>query len=215
MLSELPFGAWLSYTPRGESKETRDSRNLTYNLKEDRARGEPPAPLSTLLAQRLRESLADVPFATWLGPAVTLVPMPKSSLMQPGTLWVPQRLASAMVAAGLGRESLELLRRTSAVAKAAFSLATARPRAADHYRTLAVDGVLHPPTAIVLVDDVITTGASMIAAASRLSEAMPGVPIRGLAFVRTVSSAADFAGILSPCVGTITYYSSGRTHREP
>ena len=215
MLSELPFGSWLSYTPRGDSKDCRDSRNLTYNLKEDRAFGSPPQPLSTLLAGHLRESLAQMPFAAWLGPGVTLVPVPKSSLMQPGTLWVPQRLAGAMVAVGLGRESLALLRRTSAVAKAAFSGASSRPRAADHDATLAVDKDLYAPTEIVVVDDVITTGAAMIAAASRLSEAFPGVPIRGIAFVRTVSSPEDFAGIQAPCVGTITLYPSGRTHREP
>ncbi len=108
MLSELPFGSFLSYAPRGDSKEARESRNFTYNLKEDRAFGDPPLPMSSILAQLLQEALDGLPFAAWLGPRVTLVPVPKSSLMKPGTLWVPQRLAHAMAKAGLGREALEL-----------------------------------------------------------------------------------------------------------
>jgi len=216
LLADLEFASYLSYAPRGDSDEAKRSRNLTYALKADRVVGDPPLPLSTILARHLQRALDRVPFAAWLGPTVTLVPVPKSSLMQRGTLWVPQRLADAMVDAGLGGESLDLLRRIEAVRKSAFGATIAdRPRADDHYRTLSVEGVLGRPGSILLVDDVITTGASLLAAASRLAEAFPGVRLRGFAFIRTLSNPADFAALESPCSGTVRLQPNGRTQREP
>lgn len=215
LLADVEFASYLAYTPRGDSEQVKRARNVTYALKADRVSGDPPLPMSAVLARYLHDHLAALPFAGWVGPDVTLVPMPKSSLMQPGSLWVPRRLADAMVAAGLGQQSIHVLHRTQAVKKAAFSAPADRPRADDHYRTLAVEGVLQQPGDILIVDDVITTGASMLAAASRLAEAFPGSRIRGLAFIRTISNAADFVVLEAACVGTVHLNLSGKTHREP
>lgn len=155
-------------------------------------------------------------FSAWFGPMVTLVPVPKSSLMKAATLWVPQRLARAMANAGLAAESVNLLQRTQAVPKAALRTRIAeRPTAKDHYGSLSADGSLVHPEEIVLVDDVVTTGATMLAAASRLGEAFPQARIRGFAALRAISNPDQFTKLFDPCVGTISLLATGRTRRVP
>jgi len=67
---------------------------------------------------------------------------------------------------------------------------------------------------IVLVDDVITRGATMLGAASRLAEVYPEAEIRCFAMIRTMSRSETFVRILDPCLGHIRL-SGDQTFREP
>jgi len=58
---------------------------------------------------------------------------------------------------------------------------------------------------LCLVDDVITKGATMLAAASRLGETYPRATIIGFALVRTLGFVEDIDRIVEPAVGTITF----------
>ena len=58
---------------------------------------------------------------------------------------------------------------------------------------------------LCLVDDVITKGATMLAAASRLAEMYPRATIVAFALVRTLGFVDDIDRIVEPAVGSITF----------
>ena len=67
---------------------------------------------------------------------------------------------------------------------------------------------------IVLIDDVITRGATAIGVASRLKEVYPNADIKHFAVVRTISNPKNFVEFNQPGVEKITTR-SGRPYREP
>ena len=142
-----------------------------------------------------------------LSPTAVLVPVPKSSLFKEGSLWVPEQIANSFVRSGLGGRSARLLARTRAIAKAATSLSSGRPRptALDHLQTLAVQTELRSVEEIVLIDDVVTTGSTLLGCANKLLESYPSSLIRGFAVMRAVSNPVDFKQTLDPIVGAITF----------
>lgn len=72
-------------------------------------------------------------------------------------------------------------------------------------RFLAPDVVLVPtPRRITVVDDFVTKGATLLAAASRVQEAFPEAEVRAFALVRTKGLVADIESIGEPCEGLIT-----------
>ncbi len=214
--SQVEFASLLSYAPRGDSPTADQSRNLRTALKQGFLVGDPPTPVSTWVADYIRQRQPSLPaLSSVFGSSPVLVPVPKSALHRPGSLWVPDQLSSALVAAGLGARVARLLRRTTAIAKAATSVPSERPTALTHYQTLSVQSELAPPHAIVLVDDIVTTGAALLGSANRVMEAYPGASVRGFAALRTVSSPLDFEGIVRPVSGWIRLLSSGRCLRRP
>jgi hypothetical protein len=214
-LSQLEFGALLTYAPHGNSAEAKRSKDVTYLLKRDGFIGEPPILMSEFIAKSVQEKMAALPFASFFGPNTMLVPAPKSSLMQSGTLWVPERIATALVKRGIGKGVSSCLVRTTAVPKAAYCAPQARPTAADHYASICVQGGLAEPDEILLIDDVVTRGATLIGAANRLTDAFPKTRIRAFAAVRTISNENEFKKIYDPCVGTIDLWDTGETYRRP
>jgi hypoxanthine phosphoribosyltransferase len=107
------------------------------------------------------------------------------------------------------------LSRSIALPKAAWSDAEERPTVQRHYETLAVRKLLFVPTEIVLVDDVVTRGATLLGAASRLHESFPNARISAFAAMRAISAPADFGGVFDPCVGVIRLRDDGGTTRRP
>lgn len=66
-----------------------------------------------------------------------------------------------------------------------------------------VQEVFPEPDEILLVDDVITRGATLLGAANRLAEAYPKAHIRAFAAMRTISPPNVFASTHNPVIGTI------------
>jgi hypothetical protein len=209
LLSELQFASLLVYAPQGNSEVSRRSRSVRAAVKGgDRS-------VLELAAQRLMES-----GASWLrdffGAETVLVPTPGSSPMKdPKSLWVPRDICQAFVARNLGKEVSTCLGRSHAVPKSAFSLPHERPKPSRHFESLSVSRSLFAPRRITLVDDVITKGATLVAAASRLAEAFPGCEVRAFAVIRTMTR-VDVDAILAPCSGVITYNAAtDSSRREP
>ena len=140
-----------------------------------------------------------------------MVPIPKSSLINKGDLWVPYNLAEALAECGLGVDVVPCLRRDKAVQKAAWSSPDKRPKAADHHQTIAVESVAAPDK-VVLVDDVVTRGATLIGAAEKMRSVFPDVEITAFAAMRTAGF-GNFKKTRDPKVETITLYPSGKTFR--
>ena len=215
-LPQLEFAAVLSYTPREGGESGQQSRDVMRALKDGRVIGSPPRPfLNTIVSFIVNNAATLEPIISFINPRAVLVPVPKSSLWKEGSLWVPDQLASSMVGAGLGGRCARLLDRTSAIPKAAMSISSERPTALQHYQTLAVQQDLLPTQEIVLVDDVVTSGAALLGSANRLLESYPGIPIRGFAAIRTISSPSEFQKVTHPVVGQVTLRSNGRCLRRP
>ncbi len=214
-LSQLQFGSLLTYTPRGGSAEAKLSKDVMYLLKKDGFTGTPPILMSEWIAKITQEKMMELPFASFFGSNTILVPAPRSSLMQPNSLWVPERIATALVKRGIGKSVSACLTRKTAVPKAAFCAPQDRPTAADHYTSIFVQGGLAEPDEILLIDDVVTRGATLIGAANRLADSFPRTHIRAFAAVRTISNASEFQRIYNPCVGTIDLLETGESFRTP
>lgn len=202
--TELPFAALLTYSPRGESVASRASQGVVLDLKADRViattRGTMAA--SKYLALRLAEELPQSPFPRWFEGAV-LVPMPRSAPLKKGALWPAFQIASEMYQQGLGQSVVPCLERVVAVPKSAFSPSNERPGPLRHYESLATSGA--PPlgtSRVVLVDDVVTRGASFAGAAMRILASHGQFEVAAFAAVRTMS-AQEVEAILAPCVGVI------------
>ena len=148
---------------------------------------------------------AELPFSSFFRTNSVLVPLPRSSLLQPDSLWVPERIATALVRRRFGARVSPCLVRARAVRKSATSQAGERPRPTEHFDSFAVQGNLGSMEDIVIVDDIVTRGHTMIGAANRLLEAFPSARIQAFAAMRTVSDWTVFSHIYDPRFGLIEY----------
>jgi predicted amidophosphoribosyltransferase len=174
-------------------------------LKNDSFVNDPPVLISDWIGETLRQTRFSSQFDDFFHPDTILVPIPKSSLMRAHTLWVPSRIASALLRNGFGTGVTSYLERIKAVRKASTSLPQDRPKAAEHFQSFAVRGSLPHPQDIVLVDDIVTRGATFFGAAERLIEAFPNVSLRAFAAMRTISDPSKFTSFLDPHFGKVEY----------
>jgi hypothetical protein len=152
--------------------------------------------------------------AGFFGPTDLLVPVPGSAPYSSGVPWASQDLAFALVKEGLGGAAWTGLHRVRAVRKSATAAPGMRPTVNRHYDSLYVERPTAPPEGIVLIDDVVTKGRTLLAAASRVQEAFPGVQIRAFALLRTMGLISEVEQLLNPCKGHIRWR-GGDAHRSP
>ncbi len=187
-------------TPREAIK----AKNFTYWIKNDQVIESENVTMSEWIAMRLKMQLDQLPFKEFFGAQIALVPVPRSSLMQRNSLWVPDRMVNAMHKQGLG-EAMPALERIMPVQKSSSSPANERPLPKDHFDPTRVQTNLTAPEQITLVDDVITRGHTMLGAAWRLHEAFPDSRIMSFAAMRTVSQEDEFWDLMEPVKGKISY----------
>jgi len=209
-ISRLEFGSLLSYLPRVDPR----SRTVMLAIKSDKNLAKPPILMSHFISHRIKENIGSLPFSDYFDTKPILVPVPNSSLMKAYTLWVPQRLANALHENGLGRGVEDVLRRWKPLPKASLSLPEDRPKAIEHYDSLEVRKKLIDPKDILLIDDIVTRGATLLWSANKLSDIFPGVRIRAFAAMRTISQPGQFRRIYDPCVGDIRLIGE-ETSRNP
>ena len=213
-ISKVEFGSLLTYAPRGTSEKANLARTVMTFLKNDRVMNSGILS-SDYMAQIMKKEIKTLPFADYFNSNTILVPVPKSSLLKPGTLWVPQRLTTALINNGLGKSSEACLERIKAVPRSSGqTIGANRPKAFQHYESMSVKELLFEPREIVLVDDVITRGSTVMGGVNRLAEAFPNARIRAFAMMRVMSDPEDFTDIEDPCIGTITMYGEN-TSRVP
>ena len=67
---------------------------------------------------------------------------------------------------------------------------------------------------VVLIDDIVTKGRTLLAAAERIREALPEARIKAFALIRTQGAARDIHALLDPCRGEIKW-KGGDALRRP
>ncbi|MCH7940606.1 MAG: hypothetical protein IH842_01355 [Thaumarchaeota archaeon] len=213
LLSQIKFGSFLSYSPRGSLELQSHSRTVRSNLKND-------VPLdsgklmSITVAEQIKRDLDQLPFADLFQVNPILIPTPSSSLTRVDTLWVPHCIATALVGQGLGRSVETCLQRVTPLQKASTSRPENRPKPIEHYDSMVVQTTIHEHNEILLVDDIITRGSTLLGAASKLVDTFPNAHINAFAVMRTVSTPQNFERIIDPREGTITLVGEN-TFRDP
>jgi predicted amidophosphoribosyltransferase len=163
------------------------------------------------LAQAVQQSFAMKPF---FGPDVTLVPMPRSSLLMQGQLWPAEVICREIVRQGLAAGIEHSLRRTRAVPKSSVAAAGQRPGLDTHLATMEATPWLASGQRITVVDDVITLGVTLFAGCTLVQEIQPGARVRAFGLLRTMGLQPNVDQIVDPVGGTLTY-SNNRVHRHP
>lgn len=200
MIARLPFAAPFIYSPRGSSDIAQKSRRLR-----DLIKAADPRLLERVGAVTAHLS-AGGSFPGFFGPDVTLVPIPGSAPRRDATaLWVAERIAEELRKAGLGGAVWTTVRRTVVVPKSAWAAPGGRPTVAVHVGSLEMIDRVPPTGQLVLVDDVVTKGRTLLAAATVLADALPGVEIRAFAALRTMGLVPDIATYTDPVVGEIVW----------
>lgn len=217
--TELQFGSLIAYCPRPDpnSPDQLNAKNLTYALKSDRyvqTSTSSTILMSDWVARTVSQERGTLPFGDFFESNPTLVPVPKSSLIAPNALWVPDRIAKALAKEGMGKVS-RLLERVKPIRKSAQTDSWNRPTALEHFQTMGVVQTISEPEAVVLVDDVITRGATLMGAANRLLDSYPRLFVRAFAAMRTQSNRLSYKYDNGACVGTITLRPDGSTTRRP
>lgn len=209
MIRAIEYASCYVYSPAGAGAVCERSRLLRTLLKAGDA--------SFMLKYALRvrkQAEASALLAGYFDTADVLVPVPGSSPYIAGDLWISARLTLALVNEGLGGAAWPGLRRVHAVRKSATAAPCDRPSVNVHYESFFVERPTNPPERIVLVDDVITKGRTLLAAASCVHDAFPCAQIRAFALVRTMGLVPGVQQLLEPCKGEIRWR-AGDAHRSP
>ena len=207
LLSEIRYGSFLVYSPKGKNAVSCFSQRIRDALKQDGTIPSPPKgePVNFIdrAAERLEEELEGSELAEFFGADIFLVPVPGCApLVRDNALWVPKRICDALKLRLLGKDVLPCLVRKKAVPKSAFQRGSDRPTARTHFESMGVIESVFLPKRITVVDDIITRGATLLAAYSHLQAAFPEASIRAFALVRTMSN-VELQEIRKPHVGTI------------
>jgi predicted amidophosphoribosyltransferase len=170
--------------------------------------------MSEFVAKTVRQKRESLPFSHLFDPSPVLVPTPSSSLKKPDSLWPANRIALAL-SKELGSQVAECLVRVEPLPKSATSAAPNRSTAAQHFESLLVQESLTKPKAILLVDDVVTRGATVLGAANRLAESYPDAQIATFVALRAISNPSEFKEVREAVDGFITLQPNGGTLRRP
>src|SRR5882762_7280057 len=184
----LQFATCYAYSPKGDSEVSERSRQLCARVKNGSTKW-----LRSYVASVHQEVDRKLRFCGFFNEHTLLVPIPNSPSSMRTSFWVARRLALTLQEAGLAEDVWTGLRRVSSVERSSSAWMWERPTVQQHYRSFAVIPSPRPPTEIVLIDDVITKGRTLVAAAMRIHEAFPKADIRAFALVRTMGLILDVA----------------------
>jgi hypothetical protein len=160
-----------------------------------------------------RTSLVDPRLAALFPRDAVLVPVPGSARTGKAP-WAAFRLALALSEVGFALRVWTGLRRRYAVTKSATAPSEGRPTVHQHYDSFTAMPAASPVHRVVLIDDVITKGRTLLAAAARLRFELPFADVRGFALIRTQGFVDHFERLVEPCCGVIRW-SGGDARREP
>ena len=205
----IPYASCYTYSPRGQSEASVRSRWVRDNVK---AGG-----LTWLrcCATRVFElAEADGRLSGFFASQSVLIPVPQSPSCGRASPWVAWRLARQLHMIGLGGGVCPVLRRCAAVRRSSVAWMWERPTVGEHFDSFEVIADAAQWTELVLIDDVVTKGRTLMAAALRLRQAFPDARVRAFALMRTLGMVPEVRRILDPCVGEI-HWNGREAYRDP
>jgi predicted amidophosphoribosyltransferase len=205
----LPFAACYAYSPQGCADVSERSRLMCARVKGGGTKW------LEHYAARVREQVIQKQlFCDLFHPDAWLVPVPKGRATLRGCFWPARQLALAFKATGLAGTVWTGLRRVTSVERSSAAWMWERPTVQQHFQSFAVMRSVTPPPSIVLIDDVITKGRTLVAAAMSFHEAFPQTQIRAFALVRTMGLILDIERLIDPCRGEV-HWNGQDAYRDP
>ena len=165
-------------------------------------------------ARRARE--CRLLFPGYFEQETVLVPVPTHAPGLEGALWPAHMISEALVSERLARRCETILRRARAVEKSSTS--TERRTVSRQIETIEAAPPIDYPARIVVVDDVVTSGATLFATTRLIRDACPTADVRAFALIRTLSGQEvpeTRDQCLAPCTGTIGLNPDDTTIRHP
>jgi hypothetical protein len=208
-LQRVAFASCYVYSPTGTGVVSERSRVLRELLKSGEARS-----LLYYADHVRREVATNAALAGFLNPTSIFVPVPGRAPCVDGERSVAERLATALIKEGLGLDMWRGLRRIRRIRKSATALPGERPTVDEHHRSFAIESGGMAPSSVVLVDDVVTKGRTLLAAAMCVHEAFPATDIRAFALLRTLGFNQRIDRLMDPCIGEIRWRTAD-AHRRP
>jgi len=219
LLSELLCGSFLVYPPgdRATTKEARAIQKFIWLVKDDR-----PYPGSGQMAieyaiEGLKKNLPGSVLEGFFDGAV-LIPVPTSKKRPPEEPyhWPGRRLCRAMLAAGLGAGMDPCVVRCVTIKSSKKCAPDERPTVKDHLASMALEGhpCLDAPRRVILVDDLVTRGSTMLAAAEVARGRYPSSLIAGFALAATLMPDAEFSVQVDIRISKIRLATNGRGWRD-
>jgi hypothetical protein len=206
----LPFAACYVYSPKGESDVSQSSRQLCARVKSGGTQW-----LESYAATINQEvTHGTTAFQEFFSKTTVLVPIPEYRASRGISMWCARRLAVAMKETGLAEEVWTGLRRISSVERSSSAWMWERPTVQQHYLSFEVTAPSRAVTNILLVDDVITKGRTLAAAAMRMQEAFPKADVRAFALIRTMGFVLNVPRLFEPCQGVI-HWNGEDAYRAP
>ncbi len=210
-IREIEFGSLLSYSVYGMSNSAKLSQRYRDAVKEDQAFPISTTPMSVYFASIIKIDTSPI-FTSWFQANPVLIPIPTSPKSDWRTQTVPERIAFALSQEGLGRvvSGQVRLARTENVPSSHRVAARDRLTPQRHYETMAVEWrgdnrrTMNQPKEILLIDDFVTQGSTILGALNRLAEEFPYSTIRSFAMMRAMSNPKEFYHIYEPVTGKIT-----------
>jgi hypothetical protein len=204
----LPFASCYVYSPRAIGMIAKASRLLCTRVKSI-----DPLWLPHYAGVVCQACFHDRRLAALFAREAVLVPVPGSSASITPR-WVALQLATALSAIGCGQRVWIGLRREAAVRKSSTAPEGARPTVHQHYDSFAVTVPMLPVHRIVLIDDVVTKGRTLLAAAARLQRELPQADVRAFALIRTLGFVERIEDVTQWCHGVIRW-AGGDARRDP
>lgn len=208
MPSSYEYATFANYSPRGSSDLSQRSRGTCSAIKRGRV------DIIASAIPHLKDTKSDA-LRPFLGPDVTLVPVPRSAPLPDGALWPSKVICDVLHEHGFGSDVQTFLRRAKAVPRSSSSPAAERPLVPVHMESIEAERPFFVPDKITLIDDVLTQGRTTYACAELLRQVCPDAEIRIFAMIRTQGFVDDIEKIVDPATGTITGFDSGKTRRDP
>ncbi len=195
------FGSCFVYSPHGTGETARYSRSVCLRVKTSDVEWLPRYVETVLDHCDLGQELVG-----FFSRETVLVPVPTYLRCTQRRVWGAACLASCLKEVGVPGTIWRGLQRIDAVRKSSTACGSKRPSVQKHYESLVVARApQRVPERLLLIDDVVSSGRTLLACSIRLRERFPQTPIAAFALIRTLGFVREIPRLVVPCVGRITW----------